>query len=680
MRISGLASGMDTEQMVKDLMRVQRLPIDKMAQQRQVIQWQMDDYREINRKLDTFRNNIFDTVMRAANMQAKKVSSTSENRVTATALSSAGNLSLRIKEVKQLASAASNYSSSEISEAGNKINPAASLGSQSFGTEVSWEKGIVHRENIVTSEETSKVTLGQKDLINTTDMVVKVNGKMYEVFSSGELTDDQVLLNTAEDGTVTLQFKEPLQKGATVSTVYMTDEAEQTFKPEEARKTFQVQKGGLDLSSLKISNGTNTYEGSIEGQIVTDKSKLTADNVYVNLDTGQIEFLNEQNNVTVTFQQRYMSENVSAYNENGKQTDRFVFTADQSLNTVFTELNRSKVGISGFYDEHSDKVSVTRTLTGQFNPDSTTGDYKGEMVFAENSFFTNVLNIKTENEQEAKNAIFTLNGLETQRTSNTFTVAGMTITLKEKFGVEDGEVTLSSTTDTDKTFDTIKKFVDEYNELLDFVNGKLKEERHRDFKPLTDEEREALSDKEIEKWEEKARSGLLRNDSVLRSPFDQMRLDVYSSVNGELDSVFKQLSTIGITTSKDFMERGKLELDEDKLRAAIEQDPEGVFQLFSADGNSFNQKGIARRVRETLDTAITAIAERAGGMKGKIQNHQFTLGRNMDSINDRISSFERRLLQVEDRYWRQFSAMEKAMQQANTQAESLYNMLMGGAQ
>src|SRR5699024_11006388 len=112
-----------------------------------------------------------------------------------------------------------------------------------------------------------------------------------------------------------------------------------------------------------------------------------------------------------------------------------------------------------------------------------------------------------------------------------FTVAGMTITLKD---TTDQVVTLSATTDTDKVVDTITEFVEEYNELIDFVNGKLTEDRHRDYRPLTEEQKEALSDREIEKWEEKARSGLLRNDQALRTPFDRMRLDVYSAVSGEL--------------------------------------------------------------------------------------------------------------------------------------------------
>ncbi|WP_100405449.1 flagellar filament capping protein FliD [Bacillus solitudinis] len=671
MRISGLASGMDIEQIVGDMMKARRIPVDKMKQERQTIQWKMEGYREINNKLNTFRNNIFDSVMRASNMLSKKVTSTDDSKVTATALSTTGNLSMRIKNVTQLASAAANSSTAPISTSLEaKIKPAEALGSQSFGEQIQWQDGIVSKKNISVSS-TEPISLGETNIIAPHDMIVKMNGKMYDIVTAEntELTDDNVYLNQT-DGTLT--FKTPPANGTTISTVFMTEAEVESFTGPS--KTFQTT-GTIDISKVAITGDSKTY---LQEDIVTDRTKLTPDNVYVDVATGDIEFLNDQNQVKVNFdsKHRYIKEVVTTYNENSAQKDSFVFTANQTLNDVFTELSRSTVGVSGFYDEFKDKISVTRTETGNHNADVTVdGGY--EMKF-EGGFFSNVLKISDANETGGENAKFTLNGLETERTSNTFTISGMTISLKEANFT--GEVTLSASTDTDKTFDTIKKFVDEYNELLGFVNGKLKEERYRTYKPLTDDEREALSDKEVEKWEEKARSGLLRNDATLRSPFDQMRLDVYSPVNGQLDTVFKQLSSIGITTSRDFMERGKLELDEDKLRAAIEKDPEGVHQLFVADGANFNDKGIARRMRETLDTAITSVAERAGGLKGKVQNQQFTLGRNLNSIEDRISNFERRLQQVEDRYWKQFTAMEKAMQNANTQADSLFNMLNGGQQ
>ncbi|PAM96826.1 flagellar capping protein, partial [Flavobacterium sp. IR1] len=133
-----------------------------------------------------------------------------------------------------------------------------------------------------------------------------------------------------------------------------------------------------------------------------------------------------------------------------------------------------------------------------------------------------------------------------------------------------------------------------------------------------------------------------------QSVMDRMRTDIYGMVSNNLGSDYNQLSAIGITTSRDYNERGKLEINEDRLRQAIERDPAGVAAIFNSDGPTSGDKGIIRRMRETLTSGIDSISGRAGGMGGKVANHQFTLGREIESINNRITNFERRLQQVED--------------------------------
>ncbi|MCM3760679.1 flagellar filament capping protein FliD [Alkalihalobacillus oceani] len=670
MRLSGLATGMDTEQIIRDMMRVERLPVNKMMQDRQIMQWKMEDYREINRMLNQFRTNIFDTVMLQSNMLSKTVSSSNSSLVTATASSSVGNMSLRLDNVKTLAKSASYFSESGISSGGEKISTNAALGSQSFANfnhETDWKTGVVHREEISQRFTSSYVQLSESGIHNPEDMVVKVNGQVYEVvLNENDLGEGKVFLNT-DSGM--LQFQEPVNQGTTVSVAYMTETATETLESQTATNSFRLAKGGIDVNSLTINAGGTTFSYA-DGSIVTDPNQLGPGKVYVDVNTGQMVFSSNYTEVEVEYAQRYMTAGIKGFNENGEVSDKFIFTANQSLNTVFNELNRSPVGVNAFYDEFTDKVNMTRKETGVFNEGGP------ELVFS--GFFETALKLdNTQADSGASNATFTLNGLETQRRSNTFTVSGMTITLNGTF---ENEVTLNAATDTEKVFETIMGFVEEYNELLEFVNGKLTEDRNRSFLPLTDEERAAMSESEIEKWEEAARSGLLRNDQILRSPLDKMRLDIYGNVSGLLDSAFKHLSQIGITTSSNYSDRGKLEVNEDKLREAIEKDPEGIYQLFAADGDSYEEKGIARRMRDTLDGAIESIAERAGGMRGRVENHQFTLGRNINDLNDRISNFERRLQQIEDRYWRQFTAMETAIQRANQQAEMFFAQMYPAGQ
>jgi flagellar hook-associated protein 2 len=171
---------------------------------------------------------------------------------------------------------------------------------------------------------------------------------------------------------------------------------------------------------------------------------------------------------------------------------------------------------------------------------------------------------------------------------------------------------------------------------------------------------------------------LLRNDRTLRSGFNTFRMDMYSPIQGLDAGSLNQIAQIGITTTNNFRDGGKLEINEDKLRAAITKDPEAVFQLFAADGPTHADKGLARRVRASADGLMDQLSRTAGGMRGRNLNHQFTLGRQMDNLEDRISNFERRMEQVEQRYWSQFNAMEKAIAKSNAQAESLFAQLSNG--
>lgn len=370
---------------------------------------------------------------------------------------------------------------------------------------------------------------------------------------------------------------------------------------------------------------------------------------------------------------RYSTSEITTYNESGQPiTDKFIFTDDQSLNDVMKQMNDSEADISVFYDEFSDKISVSRTQTGNFNP-----DVNGKEMTFTGAFFTDGLKLNAENEKGGTNAEFTVNRLATERQSNTFTMNGVTMTLQEKFLEGTNSVTISASTDVDKVMNTITKFVEDYNELVELANGKAGEEFYRDFRPLTDEQKDAMSDREIERWEEKAMSGLLRNEQTLRSGFNTFRTDMYSPVQGLDSTTLNQIAQIGITTSSNYRDGGKLEINEDKLRKAIEGDSEAVFQLFAADGPTHADKGLARRVRASADGMIDQISRRAGGLKGRSLNHQFTLGRQMDNLEDRISNFERRMQQVEQRYWSQFNAMEKAVAQSNAQAESLFAQLQG---
>ncbi|NEW03728.1 flagellar filament capping protein FliD [Bacillus megaterium] len=592
-RVSGLASGMDIDQIVSDLMKAERMPIDKMKKQKQTLEWQRDDYRSMNLLLSEFNNLAFNMTLQSS-YSSKTVSSSDETKVKAAATSSAANASYTLLNVT-MATAAQSISTSIDSS----MDPTKSLWSQRGSMDSSvWTEKTVEQAAITLSADTSTVKLA---------------------------------------------------KGA-ISAVNQNT-------------------GTLNSISVTTDGTSKEYKVTIG----TKAETLSSDEVFINEDTGEMTFgttLTSGSTIEAfSYQQNVLKFSITTYDSNGKATGDntdgstpFEFDGSTSLNTLLTQISNSKVGISAFFDEGTNKVVMTRKDTGNLSSaDSADGS---NMVFS-GGFLTGFLQLA--GDAKGTDAKFTLNGLETTRKSNTFTTGGVTYTLQNNFT---GDVRVNVSNDTQKVFDTIKDFVTKYNELIEKINGKITEERDRNYQPLTDEEREKLTDKQAEQWDDKAKSGLLKGDSILSSGLNQMRSNWYASVSG-VSGGFSQLTDIGISTSANYSDRGKLVIEGDgtKLKEAIEKDPQSVMDLFMKSGSTTSEKGIVRRLRDTITQTVSKVEQRAG--RSTWTSEQFLLGRNLKSVNSQITSFESRLTQVEDRYYRQFTAMEKAIQNANAQSAQL---------
>src|SRR5690606_7993389 len=145
--------------------------------------------------------------------------------------------------------------------------------------------------------------------------------------------------------------------------------------------------------------------------------------------------------------------------------------------------------------------------------------------------------------------------------------------------VETGSSTLTVQADTTKTFDKIKVFIDKYNETIADIEKQLVEKRYPDFQPLSAEQKKDMTDNDIELWEEKSRSGLLRNDPILKSAIQELRRSFTNPVEGMPAGSINMLSQIGINTGT-WSEGGKLFIDEDKLKKALTDKPDQVMALF----------------------------------------------------------------------------------------------------
>ncbi|MBT2757195.1 flagellar filament capping protein FliD [Mesobacillus foraminis] len=678
-RIGGLASGMDIDTLVGDLMKAERMPLDKLKQKKQALEWQRDDYRSMNTLLLNFRTELTNMKL-TTQYRARSVTSTNESRISATASSAASASSYSIKSVEKLASAATRITNTALSaNTASKIDASKSLISQqdklnptAVGTSpgFTWsEDGVIGNATIVSDGTAgAKITLNANEKIATTkldQMSVKVNGTSYKIVSGAPAAGKNEV-QLAEDGTLT--FSGPIAKDSSIKVSYIADQKVETNKLTAATSEWQLGKGGLTMDfSLKVGDVAYTIDGTQD----ENGHRLVNNGQYIgsiNLETGKVKFDAEQaadTELTATYKQKYSSFNITTQTSKGEVSENFLVEGTESLNQVVNRVNSSNAGVSMFYDSFSDKISLTRKETGDFLAGT------GNEISATGLFAESLLKFADSNESGGENAVFTINGLRTERNSNTFEMNGVTFTLKQTFTESEAPpVSLSVNNDTTKVYDNIKSFIDKYNELIDKISKKSSEEYYRDYKPLTDEQKEQLSDKQQEQWEEKAKSGLLRRDPILAQVLNGMRSNFSTPVkNSEVSPLFSQLASIGISTTANYLEGGKLQIDEAKLKKAIEQDPQSVENLFRGTGATSAEQGIAHRLTDTINAAMDKLKAKAGNTFST--NSQFLLGRQLTNVTSQISTFENRLTKVEDRYWRQFTAMEKAIQRSNEQATYL---------
>ncbi|WP_019243076.1 MULTISPECIES: flagellar filament capping protein FliD [Bacillus] len=687
-RISGLASGMDIDSIVSNMMKAQRAPLDKIKQKIQLLEWQRDDYRSMNTLLLNFRTNELVNMKLTSSYRTKVVSSSDESKITATATSSASNASYTISRVEQLATAEVRKNAGSITKNGSTFDASKSLYSQnnSFTTgPINWKEGAVLTENFKTTEKSNTIDLsaikmndGESFNVDNIDKdqlsswSVKVNGKSYQVVTSGTPDANQVLLSN--DGK-TLTFKDNIDANSDIRLDYIG-----------LKKTENVAvstNGTVKLSQIGISLPSAGTEEKLKVTIVDKKTSEKKEVNYtlkstgeildendtvigaVDAETGEIKF-NEKapknDNASYTLEMKYSHKytNVSLITNtsDGKQYEKFLVTGSDSLNDLSGKISDSDVGVSMFYDSHTGQMTLTRKETGDFNKSGNDLEVYGDLLNNTLRFGTGASTI------QGTNAKFTINGLDTERHSNNFTIDGITFNLKQAFESTDSPVTIGVTNDTNKIYDNIKGFIDKYNELIGQIQLKLDEKRYKDYEPLTDDQKESLSDKQQEKWEGLAKSGLLRRDSILSGVLSNMRSNFYATVkNNEISDKYNQLSKIGITTSANYLDGGKLEINETQLKKAIEENPESVEQLFRGEN------GIIENLQKTVNNAMDALKEKAGNSNST--NQTFKIGRELDDLEKRQTRFEERLEMLETRYWSQFNAMEQAIQNSNSQSAYL---------
>src|SRR5690625_826745 len=444
----------------------------------------------------------------------------------------------------------------------------------------------------------------------------------------------------------------------------------------------------LDMKLSKTYN-TKTVSSSQENAVTATALTSTSNGTYSikveKLATSAINVSKEAIDIDVN--QPLKQQNIDpreikfwTYNEDGEEQEYKIDVDDgDTLNDILKKINDCDSPVRAFYDSQSDKVVMETTRTGKYNNgiDNLGIQYGNEdkdgpeIRFDNDSFFTNILKMDMGEEKGGTNAEFVYNnGITMESKTNSYELNGVRFEFKN---VTDNNVNLTVSNDVESSFEAIMKFVDKYNEVVETLNESQREEKYRDFPPLTEAQKKEMSEDEIEKWEEKAQSGILKGESAIKDGMFAMRQSWYANV--ETDGAFSSLTEIGITTSKSYLDGGKLAVNEDDLRSALREDPGSVQKLFS-NSEEGASRGLVNRLEDAVEGTMRKIEQRAGKSTSTLEN--YTIGKRMKDLNNRISAFEERLTQVETRYWNQFTAMEKAISRMNQQSEQLLAQFGGG--
>ena len=720
-RLTGLATGLDVDSLVKEMMKAENIKMDKLKQQRQLTVWKQEAYRDIMSDIADLKSTYLDVLksdtyaLSSQNYSLYEVSSDAPNVAMASggAGAIAGDYVLSNIQVAAKAS----YTGSNIINMREADNSFASL---------DITEGVNDSLSVTIGDNTYDIKLTEGTYGTIADLAEQINEKLA---AEGIDTSSQVRAEALGDGTriafvemgdsaikVTgdtiadnsMVFETVINASDNKLTVnigsasYEVTIAEGTYSPDElvlaindATRAAQPVTGGeaVDISGLiqaRMSpDGGNIQfydaEGGSPSYINLKGAMLYAagySSMNIDIDMGMSSKMSSLVNGQVTFK---VNGKEISYDLSGADKDR-------TISDIMSDIS-SKAGVDIKYNElskHFEMYSATTGADQKFDT-SSTADVTGS--FLSTLFGTAAIT-------DGRNAKVTIkepggSPIDVEKSTNNFTINGITYSLLSGTEDDPGSATIKLTTNVDKTYDKIKGFIDKYNEVIDKIQTKIDEKKNYDYAPLTDDQKEDMSDDQIEKWEDMAKEGLLHNDSSLENMLYSLRGAFYDSVEGT--GIY--LTDIGLSTSSDYDEGGKIIINESKLKSALENNGVQVINFFTkssgisydadhrTDSGRYDQIGIFQRMNDILKdytrTTRSSNGEKGilveiAGLEGDSSEFDNSLYNELDDQNDKIDTLAKKLVEKQTTYYNKFAQLESVMQQLNSQSNWLYSMLGGG--
>lgn len=811
-RFSGLASGLDTDELVKNMTSRTRSKIAKMEQQKQKTQWKMEAYRSINSKLIAFQNKFTSytssTNLRSAAFYSKSViTSVGENSKYVKASGSGDNIgNATIAGVKQLAAKTSYVSAAPVS--GSTLTGAEIDATQ----EVKTSKLAGQSFSFTYNNSTYTVKLDDsKDYASMDDVVAEINLQLQKTdYARDDKKLSEYITASNENGKLKIDFasEEVRNIGNTIEITKVGSEIESvlgltkgskasgqdaifgkevtddaiadavtksnmgdllaeesfTFVYNGKSTTIKLGKaeelkgadGNFDMEKVKTAfqDGLNEAFGSGRVTVGWDGKQLSFETTKPDGTKDTTSVLTLSNGSSKALKALGLKAGASnrlntsaaladsGFNFKGdgldkltdysirivdkisgkeyvidRTTDGKKFDANTSMKEIMEAINASDAKVKVTYLSTADKLSITSTQdgasgdfaiigTGGMDADGTlnnAGTYNlGQAIFGEG---IQGKDVETSEYAVTKgqDAIIWVDydgeggadPVEVSRSSNTFDLNGMNVTVTGTFNVtETGEldksgqaVSFEAKADVDKIAGAVKEMIDAYNEIIELSNKMVSEKPNRDYAPLTNEQKEEMSEDEIKNWNEKAQAGMLFNDSDLRNFTNEIRFLFESDAE-----TIKELEEIGITSATSYSNNGKINFDESAFKNAVENNLDTVKKLFTATEKSYTDEngqkvvtqegGIMNNIKTVfdkyaaVDTARKGVfVQAAGATESPLSMLDNFLQKQMDGYNDMISTLQDKLKDEAERYYNRFSSLEVYINNMNSQSSWLSQQL-----
>lgn len=641
-RMTGLVSGLDTESLVKQLSDAYQTKVDNAKKKQTKAEWKKEAWASLNTKLMDFYKGALSTFKSVGTYNGKKINGDLTGvKISTTANSVSGNHSVQVKstanaqmwtghKINKSTYTSSSYTA--ITDTSKKVSELYDKDGYSIQNALNGSSFSV--EN---AADGSKVDVNIHIDENTTvdEMLQDINTQLDGTGLKASMTQGRLTF-TNESATETVD-------DATGETSYVGGHSVTVTAANEASAKalgLQYDEQGKGMTIASLSEVTGAEANSVSGAVIAyDK----------NLSEG----------TSVTGSSKLVDLGIEAGTSIKVNGTEIVVDRTTTLNSLAAFM--AKQGINANYDAEQGRFYLSSKNTGVAN---------GFTVEADDDTLAKLgLDLQDDDPGKiaAADAKVVYNGVEYTQATNTFNINGLTM---EVSAVGEKQ-TFSVDVDTDGIYDKVKNFVKEYNSLIAEMNKLYDASSSRGYEPLTSDEKDAMTDEEVKNWEDKIKGSLLRRDSTISSLLSGMRTVLNKSVevkNSDGTTSKFSLASFGIVTS-DYTEKGQLHIQgdaddsdfasaDDKLKAAISSNAEALAKTFSTLGNEIysNFQNAMKRV-DGVSSALTFYNDVE--MDKEIKNYK-----------EDVSDLQDKLADEEDKYYKQFSAMETAL--AKLQSQQTY--------